>query len=230
MVKPENIPYCVANQYVIDFLTTNGQQELIDLWKEKANLQKFKKRMKLHKTELPKRPKSSFIYYCDVMRPIVKKEMETQVKQDPNYKEGSPVIINIQKVTSVLGERWKWHEDNLHIPAEMELSEQLKDLARQDQERYRKEKSILTNTNNTNKQKDTTNHLRSLYLFFGQEQRLINPSIKMKEIAALWQDQKHDISLLERYKKECSAAGSSFKNHPPSAAGEVPPAEVGPDA
>lgn len=206
MVKPENLHYCTANQHVIDFLTLHGQQDLIDLWKDKANLQKFKKKMKMYKTELPKRPSSSFIYYCDYMRPIVKREMEAELKQTPGYKEGSSPIINIQEVTRVLGKRWRWHQDNLHIPEEMALSEELKTLANKDQERYRKEKSALTNS--TNKQKKTNNHLRSLYLFFGQEQRLINPSISMKEISTLWKAQKQDPSLLDRYKHACSTIGS----------------------
>lgn len=187
MVKDENVPYCIAKQYFQNFLTTHAPQEVLDAWLEKSNLKDFQKKM-TKKKSLPVRPKSRYIYFCEINRPIIKEEMMKNCK-DGNTK------VNIHDITCELGKRWQQFSLTKSDP---EMMEKIESMAKLDNERYHQEKAVLcTKTRNEN------NHLRSIYLFYCKEQREINPKINMSTLGQLWKQNKSDPSLLDRYITTC---------------------------
>jgi hypothetical protein len=187
MVKDENVPYCIAKQFVQNFLATNASQETLDAWLEKSNLKDFQKKMTKKKT-LPLRPKSKYIYFCEINRPAIKEEMMEKCK-DGNMK------VNIHDITCELGKRWKQFSTTNSDP---EMMQKIENMAKEDNNRYHQEKkAMFTKKHNEN------NHLRSVYLFYCREQRQINPKIDMSTLGKLWKKDQNDPGLLSRYDLAC---------------------------
>jgi hypothetical protein len=180
MVKEENVTYYNANKFVLSFLSTNASPELLELWKSKQNLHKFKAHMRPNKPNLPRRPMSEYIYFCREERPKIQEYMKV---------ESNSEVVNIHKVTCELGRRWQ----NFKIDPDPELKQRLRDLAELDSERYHQEKVIVVPPGKKKK------YLRSKYLFFCREQRLIEPKILMKELGERWELQKDNKDLTRRY-------------------------------
>jgi hypothetical protein len=103
--------------------------------------------------------------------------------------------VNIHEVTCELGRRWQKFKICQDEPEFLDLKTEIEELARLDQERYRKEKEAEA----TEKQIDKKNHFRSKYLFFCYEKRQENPTINMKTLGMLWAINKDDPKLSERY-------------------------------
>lgn len=187
MVKNENVPYCIAKQFFQNFLTNHTSQEVLDAWLEKSNLKDFQKKMTKKKT-LPTRPKSKYIYFCEINRPIIKEEM---IK---NCHDGS-LKVNIHDITCELGKRWKQFFITNSDP---EMMEKIENMAKTDNERYHQEKALMCT-----KKPNENNHLRSVYLFYCREQRQINPKINMSTLGQMWKQNKFDPALLESYISAC---------------------------
>jgi len=187
MVKDENVPYCIAKQFVQNFLTTHASQELLNKWLEKSNLKDLQKKM-TKKKPLPVRPKSGYIYFCEINRPLIKKEMMESCQ------DGSSTV-NIHEVTCELGKRWKNFSTTNSDP---EMMKKIENMAKADNERYHKEKAEMYT-----KHQNENNHLRSVYLFYCREQRLIDPKINMSDLGKLWKQNKDDPDLLDRYNEAC---------------------------
>lgn len=186
MVKDENVQYCIAKNFFHTFLTTHAPQEVVDAWLQKSNLKEFQKRMNKKKT-LPIRPKSKYIYFCEINRPIVREEMLKACE------DGS--TVNIHAITCELGKRWK-HFSTTNSNSEM--MEKIEEMAKNDNDRYHQEKAVLcTKPHNKN------THLRSVYLFYCREQREINPKINMSTLGKMWKENRDDPVLLERYTAAC---------------------------
>lgn len=190
MVKDENVHYCIAKQFFQNFLINHGSKEILDVWLEKSNLKDFQKKMTKKKT-LPTRPKSKYIYFCEINRPKIKEDMMK------NSKDGSKV--NIHEITCELGKRWKHFCTS---NSDIEMMQKIENLAKIDNDRYHQEKKAMCT-----KQQNENNHLRSIYLFYCREQRQLNPKIDMSTLGKLWKQKKNenDLDLSERYDAACKA-------------------------
>lgn len=186
MVKEENISYCISKQFVVKFLTTHASKEVLDAWLEKSNLKDFHKKL-TKKSTLPVRPKSKYIYFCEMNRNQIKEEM---LKNCPDG-----IKVNIHDVTCELGKRWKNFSTTNSDP---EMMKTIETLAKTDNDRYHKEKKETCT-----KHPNENNHLRSLYLFYCREQRQINNKIDMATLGNVWKVNKNDTALLERYAAAC---------------------------
>ena len=182
MVKEENVNYYNANKYVLTFLTEHAYPELLEKWKTKSNLHKFKNHMRPVKNNLPRRPMSEYIYFCREERPKIQEYMKKEKNTD---------VVNIHEVTCELGRRWQRFKE---FP-DPDLKQRLKELADIDSLRYHEEKVVATPQQNDKK------HLRSKYLFFCREQRMSDPKISMKVLGQKWIEQKEDKALTRRYEK-----------------------------
>lgn len=190
MVKEENVHYHVANKFFIAFLNTSefATPELIEEWKNKTNLGKFKSALRrTDKPSHPPRPKSEYIFFCEETRPIVQEEMRLEL-----IEAGKDAKVDIQKVTCELGHRWKQFKQ---VP-DPDMKKRFSELAEADKKRYRDEKEAMQKK----KERKKDNHLRSKYLYFCKEERDKNPKINMRNIGILWADSKNDEKLDERYR------------------------------
>jgi hypothetical protein len=156
------------------------------MWSQKSNLKEFQKKMTKKKT-LPLRPKSRYIYFCEINRPLIKEEMLKTCK------EGS--TVNIHDITCELGKRWKQFSTTNSDP---EIMKKIENMANQDSERYHQEKTAMCV-----KPQNENNHLRSVYLFYCREQRQINPKINMSDLGKMWKQNRDDPVLLNRYSVAC---------------------------
>jgi hypothetical protein len=182
MVKEENVNYYNANKYVLAFLAEHASPELVEQWKSKSNLHKFKNHMRSVKNNLPRRPMSEYIYFCREERPKIQEEMK---------KKNNTEVVNIHEVTCELGRRWQRFKE---FP-DADMKQRLKELADIDSRRYHEEKVVSVPQQNNKK------HLRSKYLFFCREQRIADPKITMKVLGEKWIEQKDDKALTRRYEK-----------------------------
>jgi|LauGreDrversion4_2_1035121.scaffolds.fasta_scaffold00715_10 hypothetical protein len=187
MVKDENVPYCIAKNFMQNFLAKHTSQEIVDKWLEKSNLKDFQKKMTKKKI-LPQRPKNKYIYFCEINRPLIKEEMLKNNKND-NGK------VDIHEITCELGKLWKQFSTTNSDPVMME---KIENMAKIDNDRYHNEKSSIST-----KQNNENNHLRSPYLWFCREHRLTDPKITMSTLGELWKQNKNNSELLERYTKAC---------------------------
>lgn len=185
MVKKENKAYHVANRHVLQFLKGKGgtmEQELVHAWTSKLNLNKFKTKMKHvnNDEELPVRPKSRYIFYCDVMRPIIQQEL----------RDKGETVINNKDVTCIMGQRWKLFELN----PDPVLNQKITLLAEQDSLRYKNEKESVVKT--------SSNHYKSPYLYFCMDKRQRNATITMKELSVQWKALKTDDEAYDAFKSK----------------------------
>ena len=84
------------NQFVLDFLE-NNKTNIPEQWSSKKNQQFLlktlkKNNIKIKDPEKPKRGKSGFLFYCDVKRPLIKKE-------NPE--------LTVKEIVSKLGTEWQ---------------------------------------------------------------------------------------------------------------------------
>jgi hypothetical protein len=181
MVKLENAQYHTVQKFVVAFLTLKATPELVNEWKDKANLQKLKNSLKkINKPCHPLRPKSEYIYFCEEVRPIIQSQMR---------EEG--LKVNIHKVTCELGQRWR----QFKTCPDPEIKNRIAELAEKDRKRYHSEKEI-----NFKKEDKKENHLKSKYLFFCKEEREKNPKITFETLSGLWALNRDDEKLDKRYR------------------------------
>jgi len=183
MVKEENARYHIVNKFVVSFLNTSefATPELIQEWKKNANRLKNALR-KTDKPQLPTGVRSAYIYYCEMMRPIIKEEMRVETGHDK---------IDIHKVTCELGRRWRQFKQ----APDPDMNKRITELANSDNKRYYTEKEAMQKK----KKPHNNNHLTSMYLFYSRELREKNPKITMSNIALLWASNKHDAKLADRF-------------------------------
>jgi hypothetical protein len=204
MVKEENVNFYTANKFIISFLNANADPSIVELWKSKNNLHKFKNSMKQNnKQNFPLRPKSEYIYFCKEYRPQIQAEMmKEKISKLGENESKEKIVINIHEVTCKLGEKWQRFKNCPDI----EIKKKLSELAEADNKRYREEKKTMLP-----KEKDESKHLRSKYLFFCREKRLEKPEITMKNLGAEWAIHKNNQDLAERYEKTCQEFGKEKK-------------------
>ena len=205
MVKEENIIYASATKYILTFLRINQDNQanelLTDKWKAKANLNKFKNILKkTNKPQHPPRPKSAYIFFCKIKRPLIQEEMRNEL-----ISRGAPldVKIDIHEVTCRLGKSWA----KFKLNPDPEIKKQIEENAAIDRERYHKEKESMNK-----KENESLTYLKSKYLFFCREERQKNPKITIVALASLWSNCKHDTKLAERYEAAKAAAESHKYN------------------
>jgi hypothetical protein len=201
MVKEENAHYHTVNKFVVAFLNASefATPELIEEWKNKSNLHKLKNVLKkTDKPNLPPRPKSEYIFFCEEMRPVIQEEMRLELAAERSSECGGDaeegyedIKVDIQKVTCELGHRWKQFKQ---VP-NPEMKKRISELAEADKKRYHEEKNAMQKKENKN-----NNHLRSKYLYFCKEERDKNPKITMRNIGILWAANKNNDKLDERYR------------------------------
>jgi hypothetical protein len=205
MVKEENVNFYNAHKYFVSFLNAaNADPSIVELWKSKNNLHKFKNSMKQNnKQNFPLRPKSEYIYFCKLFRPQIQSEMmEEKISKLDENESKDKIVINIHEVTCKLGEKWQRFKNY----PDLEIKKTISELAEADNKRYREEKK-----NMLPKEKDESKHLRSKYLFFCREKRLEKPEITMKNLGQEWAIHKNDQDLTERYEKICQEMGKEKK-------------------
>jgi len=184
MVKLENAQYHAVHKFVVAFLTLKATPELLNEWKDKANLQKLKNSLKkINKPCHPLRPKSEYIYFCEEVRPIIQSQMREKL--------GEGVKVDIHKVTCELGQRWR----QFKTCPDPEIKNRIAELAAKDRKRYHSEKEI-----NFKKEDKKENHLKSKYLFFCKEEREKNPKITFETLSGLWALNRDDEKLDKRYR------------------------------
>jgi hypothetical protein len=173
----------------VNFLTSSEHcpSELLEEWKNKANLHKLKGVLrKTDKPSHPPRPKSEYIYFCEYMRKKIQEKMRKDFDDAGEFSRK----ISIQEVTCELGRQWTLFKQ---VP-DPELKKQISELAELDKKRYHTEKDAMYK-----KEMKNDNHLKSKYLFYCKEERDKNPKISLTNIAALWKENKNDEKLTERY-------------------------------
>ena len=189
MVKDENIHFHIVNKFVNDFLKKNNASlEVLEMWRCKQTSNKLKNSLKKpYKQQQPPRPKSEYIYFCEINRPIIQQEMKEKTKSE---------YVNIHDVTCELGRRWQLFK--MDPVADIELK--IKTLSIEDKQRYQKEKQFLQ----TQTKKETKNHFASNYLYFCNKQREQNPKIKMETLGREW-------TILKNNKSEYSLFNEEFE-------------------
>jgi hypothetical protein len=162
MVLEINNQYHCVNKFVVSFLSANAApQELIDGWKDRSNLSKLKSVIrKVDAPANPPRPKSRYIFFCEVVRQQIKQE-------SPDMK--------MSDITCELGRRWQAFKQNPDPQRDKEIT----DAFEKDKIRY----DTCKMTQNKDKNKDK---LRSSYLYFCDLERKKQPNITMKELGVKW--------------------------------------------
>ena len=139
-MKTKNI-----SKYILNFIKENKNDEKIsDNWKTKENLIAFEKLLKKENKSKdlnkPKRGKSSFLYFCDEYKSIVKKDL-------PDYSN--------KQIISYLGVLWKQYKED-----KPELIKKYEKIAEVERNRYKKEmliykeENIVEDEKNSKKTKD----------------------------------------------------------------------------
>jgi hypothetical protein len=152
----------------------DNSEEFIGMWdSNKLNIQKILlcnipivEKEKIKDLNAPKKPKSSYLVFCNIERDILRKQ-----RPDIDFKE----------ISRELGKKWKLLSD-IEKKGFNEIYEK-------DKERYNKECQIYVYPNNLdvkNKVKSGIKKPRSSYMFFCQEERIrivkTKPNIKQTEI------------------------------------------------
>jgi hypothetical protein len=165
------------NKFVVAFLNEhNAPSELIDAWKVKANLNKLKNAVR--KSDLPAtppRPKSAYIFWCDIARQRIKLE-------NPS--------LNIQEITCRLGKEWQ----EFKMKGDKELKDKIQAEFEKDRKRYNDAKKLLDQSI-----PDKKNKFKSTYLYFCSQERLKDPKITMKELGVRWNDVKSNKGALDAF-------------------------------
>ena len=147
-MKTKNI-----SKYILNFIKENKNDEKIsDNWKTKENLIAFEKLLKKENKSKdlnkPKRGKSSFLYFCDEYKSIVKKDL-------PDYSN--------KQIISYLGVLWKQYKED-----KPELIKKYEKIAEVERNRYKKEmliykeENIVEDEKNSKKTKDILDDITSL--------------------------------------------------------------------
>ena len=115
------------SKYILNFINENKNNEkLTDTWKSKENLIAFEKLLKKENKSKdlnkPKRGKSSFLYFCDDFKSIVKKDV-------PDYTN--------KQLLSYLGVLWKEYKED-----KPEIIKKYEKIAGKERDRYKKEMLI----------------------------------------------------------------------------------------
>jgi hypothetical protein len=134
-MKTKNI-----SKYILNFIKENKNDEKItDNWKTKENLIAFEKILKKENknkskdANKPKRGKSSFLYFCDEYKSIIKKDF-------PDYTN--------KQIISYLGVLWKDYKEN-----KPELIKKYEKVAGIERDRYKKEMLIYKEENTVKDEK-----------------------------------------------------------------------------
>jgi len=224
-------------QPLLGELSEDSMEKLAAAWKEQENkLKKLLEKTKAKKpADAPKKNKSGYLFFCQEMRSVVKKE-------NPD--------IKANEMMAELGARWKEMKEN-----EPEEVEKYMEMAAEDKTRYEEEmknyvpsadeeeKPKEKKTKKTKKATDAPKKNKSGYLFFCQEMRQVvkeeNPDMKtneiMAELGARWKELKENEP--EEVKKYMEMAGEDktryeeeMKNYVPSTDEEEKPKEKKPRA
>ena len=139
-MKTKNI-----SKYILNFIKENKNDEKItDNWKTKENLIAFEKILKKENknkskdVNKPKRGKSSFLYFCDEYKSIIKKDF-------PDYTN--------KQIISYLGVLWKDYKEN-----KPELIKKYEKVAGIERDRYKKE-MLIYKEENTVKDEKKSKHI-----------------------------------------------------------------------
>ena len=112
------------SQFVVDFIESNKNPNIIEAWKSKKTQQSLlktikKQNIKVKDSAKPRRGKSAFLYYCENNRSLLK--------------EANPTM-SVKEIVSTLGANWqKLKKENL---AEVERFEKM---SIKDRDRYKSE-------------------------------------------------------------------------------------------
>jgi hypothetical protein len=190
-----------ASEYVISFISKYGDNELLNKW----NNNDFKKLFKEKKTKVdgPKKNKSSYLFFCDDERQVIKKQN---------------LGLSNKEIISELANRWGLIKENPKMIEKYTL------LAKEDKERYDSEVRNHIPTENTDvkikKEKSDIKKNKSSYLFFCDEERLKikkeNLDLSNKEIiselANRWKNIKDDPKKIEKFVKLAESDKNRYEN------------------
>lgn len=179
----------VCNEDVSELLLSKKKQQRL-----KALIVKYQDKT-IKDPNVPKRPMSSYMFFCNKNREVVRKDLG----------DDSTMI----SVTKELGNRWKEVKKN-----KTEFAKYTK-LAQNDKERHQKEMDVYLTENKSNpvaqklnKKKNTPRHSKSAYLFFCEKYRPLvkseHPDMSAtdvtKELGKLWNELKNDKSRTKELK------------------------------
>jgi len=189
------------NTFIISLVKEACNKDVSELLLDKKRQQRLKslvvkfQNKSVKDPNVPKRPMSSYMFFCNKNREDVRKELG----------DDSTMI----SVTKELGKRWKDVKGN-----KTELNKYIK-LSVNDVERHRKEMEAYLKENKSNpsvqklvKKKNTPKHPKSAYLFFCEKYRPIIKSEHSdmiatdvtKELGKLWGELKNDKSKAKEIK------------------------------
>ena len=189
------------NNFIVSLVKEVCDQDVSELLLNKKKQQRLKSLIikfqdkSIKDPNIPKRPLSAYMFFCNKNREDVRKELGDE----------STMI----SVTKELGNRWTEVKKN-----KTEFAKYTK-LAENDTERHKKEMEKYLSENKTNpvvqkltKRKNTPKHSKSAYLFFCEKYRPIvnseHPDMSAtdvtKELGKLWNELKNDKSRTKEFK------------------------------
>lgn len=218
------------NKFVVTFLDENeGAEDLVGLWKDNENQKEVRKLCKSSDSggkrkkdpSHPKRPKSSYMFFCEENRPLVKNDLGDDAKTTD--------------ITRELGKRWnslkaRLEKGEKNAKAEMAKHEKSHE---DDKARYEKEMESYTPPDDFEspqkgrrgkKRKDGPKNAKSAYMFFCDSNRAavkkyLGEDVKVteitRELGKRWNDLKSDENRadeLEGYKKQAAEDKARYES------------------
>jgi hypothetical protein len=196
-----------ASEYVISFISKYGDDDLLNKW----NNNEFKKFFKEKKEKSSiKKNKSSYLFFCDEERDVIKKEN---------------LGLTNKQIIGELAIRWGLLKD---YPDKIEKYTLR---AKEDKERYQTEiknisvnenigENVKTKSKKTKKEKSNIKKNKSSYLFFCDEERLKIKKEKLElsnkeiicELANRWKNVKDDPKKIEKFVKLAESDKNRYEN------------------
>lgn len=181
-MKTKNI-----SKYILNFIKENKNNEkLTDNWKSKDNLIAFekllKKEAKSKDINKPKRGKSSFLYFCDDFKSIVKKDVPDHTNK---------------QLLSYLGVLWKEYKED-----KPEIIKKYEKIAEKERDRYKKEMLIYKENIVEDQENEPELSLNILKDNIEDDYIEIKEEVKKEEVKKKEKKEKKEKKVKEERKEE----------------------------
>ena len=199
-----------ASEYVISFISKYGDDDLLNKWNNNEFKKLFKEKKSKKEKSSIKKNKSSYLFFCDDERDVIKKEN---------------LGLTNKQIISELATRWGLLKDYPDKVEKYTLR------AKEDKERYQSEiknisvdenieENVKTKSKKTKKEKSSIKKNKSSYLFFCDEERLKIKKEKLElsnkeiicELANRWKNVKDDPKKIEKFVKLAESDKNRYEN------------------
>lgn len=182
--------YKLVSEYIISYITKNGDSEMLKSWNDKEFKKLFKNKNKLETTSTLKKNKSAYVLFSNEERENIKKE---------------GITLNNKETISELAKRWNKIKTSEDVD-DKKIFEKFSSLAAQDKERY--------NTENGKSNQKVKKNMSS-YMYYCKDERenikkekdlKLNNKEIVTELARRWKifkssENKKDKQKLQKYTK-----------------------------